>query len=96
MKDMRKRMARTDTTKATTMPVRRTAPSVAVKWRPKSSSLTALAPIIIGTASRKVNSAAATRDTPIIRAPIIVEPERDVPGNTAAMSWKKPIHRAAL
>ena len=38
MKDMRKRMARTDTTKATTMPVRRTAPSVAVKWRPKSSS----------------------------------------------------------
>ena len=35
---------------------------------------------ITGTARKNVNSAAATLETPINNAPIIVEPEREVPG----------------
>ena len=53
---------------------------------PKLMSLIALAPNMTDTAIINVNSAAATRDTPIIRAPMIVAPDRDVPGNTAAIS----------
>ena len=41
-----------------------------------------------------VNSLAAFLDTPIKSAPIIVAPERDVPGNAAASSWNKPIRIA--
>ena len=37
-------------------------------------------------ARKKVNSAATVLDTPIISAPTIVAPERDVPGKIAAMS----------
>ncbi len=44
-----------------------------------------------GIAKKKVNSVATVRETPKIKAPTIVAPERDVPGNTAAINWKKPI-----
>ena len=33
-----------------------------------------------GTARKKVNSAAATRDTPMTSPPMMVEPLREVPG----------------
>lgn len=86
MKDIRKRIDTIDTKNATNIPVSSTAHSIAVKCRPKLMSLIALAPNMTGTAIMKVNSAAATLDTPIIRAPMIVAPDRDVPGNIAAIS----------
>ena len=42
-----------------------------------------LAPIIVGMARKKVNSAAAVLESPKIYAPIIVTPEREVPGTAA-------------
>ena len=42
-----------------------------------------LAPIIVGMARKKVNSAAAVLESPKINAPIIVTPEREVPGTAA-------------
>ena len=41
-----------------------------------------------------VNSAAVVRDTPINSAPMMVAPEREVPGKTAAISWKTPMIKA--
>ena len=49
------------------------------------------APNIAGIAKKNVNSAETDLETPIIKAPIIVAPERDVPGNIAAIIWNKPI-----
>ena len=54
-----------------------------------------LTPNIVGIAIKKLNSAAADLETPIMRAPIIVAPEREVPGIMASI-WKKPIKRAVL
>ena len=51
-----------------------------MKTKPNFKILSALSPNITGTARKKVNSAAATLDTPMISAPIIVAPDRDVPG----------------
>ena len=73
-------MASTDTTNAVAIPSNNTANSVPVKSNPNFKSFNALIPIITGTARKNVNSAAATLDTPISNAPIIVAPERDVPG----------------
>lgn len=73
-------MTKTDTRKAMTMPKMSAKSSPPVKLNPNLTSLKRLAPIMVGTAKKKVNSAAATRDTPISKAPIIVAPERDVPG----------------
>ena len=56
------------------------ATSAPVKANPNLISFIKLKPNITGTARKNVNSAAATLETPIIRAPIIVDPERDVPG----------------
>ncbi|MNW67511.1 hypothetical protein D3C74_461030 [compost metagenome] len=42
-----------------------------------------VAPIIIGTDTRKVNSAAATRLIPANKPPEIVDPEREKPGHNA-------------
>ena len=42
-----------------------------------------LAPNITGIAKKKVNSAATVLDTPKSRAPTIVAPDLDVPGNIA-------------
>ena len=51
---------------------------------------------ITGIARKKVNSAATVLDIPIIIAPRIVAPERDVPGSAAATSWQKPMINASL
>lgn len=45
-----------------------------------------LAPNIAGIARKKVNSAAAVLETPSSSAPTMVAPEREVPGNIAAIS----------
>ena len=47
-------------------------------------------------ARKNVYSAATVLDTPIKRAPTMVAPERDVPGKTAAISWKNPIISAVV
>ena len=49
-----------------------------------------------GIARIKVNLAATVRETPIISPPTMVAPEREVPGKTAAISWKMPMRKASL
>ena len=88
-------MTATDTINAVTIPTIRTAvsdPDIC----PYFTSALRLAPAITGTPIIKVNSAATVRETPSIRAPMIVAPERDVPGNIAAISWNTPITNAIL
>ena len=75
-----------DTTKATATPVTSITISPEVNVKPNFISFRRLAPNITGIARKKVNSVAAALETPINSAPIIVAPERDVPGNTAARS----------
>ena len=92
-------MTNTDTINATTVPTRRISASPPVIAIPASIYLAdfqRLAPNITGTARKNVNSAAVALDTPIINAPTIVAPERDVPGKTAAASWNNPIITASL
>ena len=43
-----------------------------------------------------MNSAALGLERPNNKLPIIVAPERDVPGNIAASNWKHPITKASL
>jgi len=43
-----------------------------------------------GMARKNVNSAATVREQPRMRPPMIVEPEREVPG-TMESTWKTPI-----
>ena len=73
-------MTASDTRNATAMPARRVTSSAPVNANPNFKSLSALMPNMTGTARKNVNSAAATRDTPMMSAPMIVEPEREVPG----------------
>ena len=77
---MRNLITKTDTTKAVIMPITKKRNSVIVNDIPNFSILIALKPNITGTARKNVNSAAATLDTPNKSAPIIVAPEREVPG----------------
>ena len=81
-------------TKAVTIPISRIASSVDVNARPNFTSFKRLAPNITGIARKNVNSAATVLDTPIISAPTMVAPEREVPGKIAAISWKSPITNA--
>ena len=69
--------------------------SFKLKLRPNFKSFNALHPNITGTARKKVNSAATSRERPRISAPIIVDPERDVPGIIERV-WNNPIKRAVL
>ena len=73
-------ITRIETRNATTVPITKTVSSVAENASPNFIILRKLNPNITGTARKNVNSAAATLDTPISNEPIIVEPERDVPG----------------
>ena len=75
-----------DETNAVTMPMARMISSVWVKTRPNLTSLSRLAPNMTGIARKNVNSAATVRETPSSSAPTMVEPEREVPGKTAAIS----------
>ena len=73
-------ITKTETKNATNIPVINVNISTDENAKPNFNIFTALNPNITGTAKKKVNSAAATLDTPISNAPTIVEPERDVPG----------------
>ena len=73
-------MHKTETAKATTMPITRVRISAPVKSNPNLTSFSRLAPTIVGTARKKVNSAAAVLETPSKSAPIIVAPDLEVPG----------------
>lgn len=77
---MRNLITATDTAKATIIPTASTIISEDVNALPKPMSLSALMPNMTGTARKNVNSAAATLDTPIMSAPIMVEPLLEVPG----------------
>ena len=77
--------------KAVTRPTTKIQISKGVKLNPNLTNLNRAAPNMTGIAKKKVNSVATVRETPKIKAPTIVAPERDVPGNTAAINWKKPI-----
>ena len=72
--------------KATSIPIISIIISEPVKLKPNFNNLSKLAPSMTGTARKNVNSAATVLETPIKSAPRIVAPERDVPGNTAAIS----------
>ena len=60
--------------------------SSVVKVKPNFTNFRKLAPNITGMARKKVNSAATLLETPISNAPTMVAPEREVPGNTAAIN----------
>ena len=73
-------MTTMDTRYATTQPIISIANSALVNDSPNLIIFRALSPNITGTARKNVNSAAATLDTPMSRAPMMVAPERDVHG----------------
>lgn len=73
-------MASMDTMKAVIIPVAKISASKLVNDRPNLASFTRLAPSITGMAKKKVNSAATVREVPIRIAPMMVAPEREVPG----------------
>ena len=75
-----------ETTNAETIPISSIAVSMPVDGSPHFTSFSRLAPNIAGIARKKVNSAAAVRETPSSSAPTIVAPEREVPGKIAAIS----------
>ena len=54
----------------------------------------ALPPNIAGIARKNVNSAATVRETPMRSEPMMVAPEREVPGKIAAINWNTPIINA--
>ena len=80
-----------DETNAVIKPTIKIKSSADEKTKPNFSSLNNEAPNMTGIARKNVNSAATVLETPRIKAPTIVAPERDVPGKTAAINWKKPI-----
>ena len=73
-------MARMETTKETTMPVTRITTSQEVKFSPNFTIFKRLAPNITGIARKKVYSAATVLEAPTRIPPIMVDPEREVPG----------------
>ena len=86
-------MTNTETVNATSMPINSAINSEEEKLKPNLISFIALNPNITGTARKNVNSAAATLETPISKAPIMVDPEREVPGIIES-TWNKPITKA--
>src|SRR5581483_5243551 len=49
---------------------------------------------MVGMERKNENSSAAGRDMPANCPPVMVDMERDVPGNTAENSWQRPIQTA--
>ena len=76
-------IANIDTINAVKDPINKIIHSKDVKLNPAFKSLRALAPIIVGIAKKNENSAAIKREEPIKVAPIIVEPDLEVPGINA-------------
>src|SRR5699024_2292160 len=68
--------------------------SSGVKLNPKPSSFSKLAPNITGIDMKNENSAATDLEVPIRIAPIIVEPDLEVPG-TKDKIWKSPTMKAS-
>ena len=79
-------MINIDVIKATTIPTNNIASSIPLKANENLINLSKEAPNITGIAKKKVNSAATVLDTPKSKAPTIVAPDLDVPGNIAAIS----------
>ena len=69
-----------ETTKPMAISLQPTGPSPAASASRLSHSSSVVAPIIVGTARKKLNSAAVRRSMPIASAPMIVAPERLMPG----------------
>ena len=84
-------MTTIEETKAVIKPTNIIQISVVEKTKPNFNNLNKAAPNMTGIAKKKVNSAATVLETPKIKAPTMVAPERDVPGKIAAINWKKPI-----
>ena len=53
------------------------------------------APSIVGIAKKKENSVETNRDVPKSIAPIMVAPDREVPG-ISERTWKQPMKKAIL
>ena len=85
-----------DTTNAVNIPKNRITNSELVKSKPNLTNFNKLAPNITGIAKKKVNSAIVSLDTPNNKPPIMVDPDRETPGNKAAISWAIPIKKAVL
>ena len=88
-------IARMDTPKATAIPKSKINTSVAVNTKPNFTIFKRLAPNITGIAKKKVYSAASFLLMPSNTPPIMVAPEREVPGINAN-TWKTPMNRASL
>ena len=84
-----------ETTNATTIPTIRIITSVPVKEKPNFRIFSRLAPNMTGIPRKNVNSAATVREVPARIPPIMVEPERDVPGTTES-TWNRPMMNAVL
>ena len=69
-----------ETKKAVTIPISKIINSALVNAKPNLNSFKKLAPNITGIPRKNVNSAAISLETPKRIPPIIVEPEREVPG----------------
>ena len=91
-------MDTTDMTNAETTPTASTTASVVVMARPAAANLmhfTRPQPNMMGMARKNVNSAAAVLLQPHNMPPMMVAPEREVPGMMAS-TWKQPIFRAVF
>ena len=73
-------MTAKETKKAVSVPRIKMISSELVKLRPNLSSLIKEAPAMVGMPMKKQNSAAVVRSRPKRRAPMMVAPEREVPG----------------
>ena len=88
-------MAKSDTTKAVTIPTTNTITPDKVKAISALMIFNNEAPSMTGIAMKKENSAAVERVKPSIVPPKMVEPLLDVPGIRAS-TWKHPIRKASL
>ena len=73
-------MTASETKKAVKDPIQRIKISLAVKLKPNLRSFIKEAPAIVGMPMKKQNSAAVVLSKPNNSAPIMVAPEREVPG----------------
>src|SRR5699024_9766727 len=92
---IRNLIARMDTTQATTTPVTSIRISPEVNVKPNFKSYRMLTTNISSISRNNVNSAATVLDVPTRIPPMMVDPEREVPGITDS-TWKTPIRNAVL
>ena len=95
---MSQRIESNETTKATAQPASRiTVPFISNEppLRKNLTTLSRLAPNITGMARKNVNLDATSRVQPKSKPPMMVEPEREVPG-TSESTWKHPMPSAVF